>query len=144
IGRWWVGVDHWTIAALVILATAGVVLAMAASPAVAEHLGKDIFYFAKRQLLFLVPAVVAVLGVSMLGERGIRRFAIALYAFAIVMMVMVLMHGTEIKGATRWISFAGVTVQPSEFLKPAFIVLSAWMFTAWRLNRDLASFGAAI
>src|SRR5690606_8171042 len=61
-----------------------------------------------------------------------------------VMMVMVLMHGTEIKGATRWISFAGVTVQPSEFLKPAFIVLSAWMFTAWRLNRDLASFGAAI
>ena len=60
IGRWWLGVDRWTIAALVVLAAAGVVLAMAASPAVAEHLGKDIFYFAKRQLFFLAPAVVAI------------------------------------------------------------------------------------
>lgn len=140
IGRWWLGVDRWTIAALIVLAAIGIVLAMAASPAVAEHLGKDIFYFAKRQLFFLLPAMIAMLGVSMLGERDLRRFAIALYAFALVMMVMVLVHGTEIKGATRWVSLAGVTIQPSEFMKPAFIVLSAWMFTAWRLNRDLACF----
>ena len=144
IGRWWLGVDRWTIAALVVLAAAGVVLAMAASPAVAEHLGKDIFYFAKRQLMFLAPAVVIMLGVSMLGEGELRRFAIALYSFAFVMMVMVLVHGTEIKGATRWISIGGVTIQPSEFLKPAFIVLSAWMFTAWRLNRDFVCFGASM
>ena len=144
IGRWWLGVDRWTIAALIVLAAIGIVLAMAASPAVAEHLGKDIFYFAKRQLLFLLPAMIAMLGVSMLGERDLRRFAIALYAFALVMMVMVLVHGTEIKGATRWVSLAGVTIQPSEFMKPAFIVLSAWMFTAWRLNRDLACFMIAM
>lgn len=144
IGRWWLGIDRWTIAALIVLAAIGIVLAMAASPAVAEHLGKDIFYFAKRQLLFLLPAMIAMLGVSMLGERDLRRFAIALYAFALVMMVMVLVHGTEIKGATRWVSLAGVTIQPSEFMKPAFIVLSAWMFTAWRLNRDLACFMIAM
>ena len=144
IGRWWLGVDRWTIAALIVLAAIGIVLAMAASPAVAEHLGKDIFYFAKRQLLFPLPAMIAMLGVSMLGERDLRRFAIALYAFALVMMVMVLVHGTEIKGATRWVSLAGVTIQPSEFMKPAFIVLSAWMFTAWRLNRDLACFMIAM
>jgi cell division protein FtsW len=143
IGRWWLGVDRWTIAALVVLAAAGVVLAMAASPAVAEHLGKDIFYFAKRQLFFLAPAVVAMLGISMLGESDLRKFAIALYCFAFVMLVMVLVHGTEIKGATRWISFAGITIQPSEFMKPAFIVLSAWMFTAWRLNRDFACLAMA-
>ncbi len=144
IGRWWLGVDRWTIAALIVLAAIGIVLAMAASPAVAGHLGKDIFYFAKRQLFFLLPAMIAMLGVSMLGERDLRRFAIALYAFALVMMVMVLVHGTEIKGATRWVSLFGVTIQPSEFMKPAFIVLSAWMFTAWRLNRDLACFMIAM
>ena len=143
IGRWWLGVDRWTIAALVVLAAAGVVLAMAASPAVAEHLGKDIFYFAKRQLFFLAPAVVAMLGISMLGESDLRKFAIALYVFAFVMLVMVLVHGTEIKGATRWISLGGVTIQPSEFMKPAFIVLSAWLFTAWRLNRDFACLAMA-
>src|SRR3546814_20959724 len=86
---------------------------MAASPAVAEHLGKDIFYFAKRQLLYLAPAVVAILGVSMLGERDLRRFAIALYSFAFVMLVIVIVPGTEIKGATRWISIFGFTIQPS-------------------------------
>jgi len=137
IGRWWMGIDRWTIAALIVLAAAGVVLAMAASPAVAEHLGKDIFFFAKRQLMFLAPTVIIMLGVSMLGESDLRRFAIALYAFAFAMLVMVLVHGTEIKGATRWISIFGVTIQPSEFMKPAFALLSAWMFTAWRLNRDL-------
>jgi cell division protein FtsW len=83
------------------------------------------------------------LGISMLGESDLRKCAIALYVFSFVMLVMVLVHGTEIKGATRWISIAGVTVQPSEFLKPAFIVLSAWMFTAWRLNRDFACLAMA-
>ena len=140
IGRWWLGVDRWTLAALVILASAGIVLAMAASPAVAEHLGKDTFYFAKRQLAFLAPAVPVMLGLSLLGEQGIRRTAIVVFAFSILLMVMTLFAGIEIKGATRWVSLAGVTLQPSEFMKPAFAILSAWMFTAWRMHGNFVAF----
>ena len=144
IGRWWLTVDRWTIAALIVLGAFGTVLAMAASPAVAEHLGKDFFYFAKRQLLFLGPATVLMLALSLLSEQGIRRVSLAVLAASFALMALVLLYGTEIKGATRWISFAGITLQPSEFMKPAFIVLSAWMFTQWRLTRDLAAFVFAI
>jgi cell division protein FtsW len=140
IGRWWLGVDRWTLAALVILATAGVVLAMAASPAVAEHLGKDTFYFAKRQLAFLAPAVPVMLALSLLTEHGIRRVAIGVFVFAIAMMALTLVAGIEIKGATRWVSLAGITLQPSEFMKPAFAILSAWMFTSWRMNGNFGAF----
>jgi len=144
IGRWWLTVDRWTIAALIVLGAFGTVLAMAASPAVAEHLGKDIFYFAKRQLFFLAPAMATMLALSLLGEQGIRRVSLAILAGSFALMVLVLVHGIEIKGATRWISIAGVTLQPSEFMKPVFIVLSAWMFTQWRLRGDLAAFIFAI
>ena len=144
IGRWWLTVDRWTIAALIILGAFGTILAMAASPAVAEHLGKDLFYFAKRQLFFLAPATAVMLALSLLGEQGIRRVALAVLCVSFLLMVMVLLHGTEIKGATRWISIAGFTLQPSEFMKPAFIVLSAWMFSQWRLKHDFAAFGLAI
>jgi cell division protein FtsW len=144
IGRWWLTVDRWTIAALIILGAFGTILAMAASPAVAEHLGKDVFYFAKRQLFFLAPATGVMLALSLLGEHGIRRVALALLGVSFFLMVMVLVHGTEIKGATRWVSLAGFTLQPSEFMKPAFIVLSAWLFTQWRLKHDFAAFALAI
>jgi cell division protein FtsW len=134
LGRWWWTVDRWTIAALLLLAAVGLLLTMAASPAVADRIGAEPFHFIRRQFVFLVPALLVMLGTSLLAPRQVRRLAVVGFAGALLLLLAVLLLGAEVKGSTRWLTIAGISVQPSEFAKPTFAVVSAWMFAESRLN----------
>ena len=134
VGRWWWTVDRWSIAALFGLIGIGILLTLAASPAVAERIGADSFHFVRRQFAFLVPALVVMLSVSLLTPRQVRRLAVLGLLCALAMMAAVLFLGAEVKGATRWLNIAGLSIQPSEFVKPTFAVVAAWMFAEARLS----------
>ncbi len=126
---WWWTADHWLFGATVLLILTGVVLSFTSSPAEAARLHvADPFHFAIRQSLFGVGALVMVVGVSMLSAKGVRRAAVAVYIVTILMMMALPLIGHSAKGAARWIEFQGFTIQPSEFMKPALIVLCGWMF----------------
>jgi len=144
LGRWWWTVDRWSIAALITLATFGAILTLAASPPVAERLDLDTFYFARRQLVYLPLALLVMFGVSLLNRSGIRRLALLMFAVSIILTVFTLVGGAEIKGATRWIKLGGISLQPSEFVKPAFAVIAAWMFAAWRLKEKFPGYLVAV
>lgn len=133
-GRWWWTVDRWTIAALFLLAGVGLLLTMAASPAVADRIGADSFHFIRRQFIFLAPAMVVMVGVSLLTPKQVRRLGVVGFGGCLFLLLAVLFVGPEVKGATRWINVAGISIQPSEFTKPTFAVISAWMFAESRLN----------
>ena len=133
-GRWWWTVDRWTIAALFLLAGIGLLLTMAASPAVADRIGADSFHFIRRQFIFLAPAMVVMVGVSLLTPKQVRRLGVVGFGGCLFLLLAVLFVGPEVKGATRWINVAGISIQPSEFTKPTFAVISAWMFAESRLN----------
>ena len=143
VGRWWWTVDRWTIAALGALIAMGAILTLAASPSVAERIGLDTFYFARRQFAFLGFGAVIMLAVSFLSARGVRRLAIVCAAGAIILMVGTLVFGAEIKGATRWLNFSGLSLQPSEFVKPGFAVLAAWLFASQRLDARFPGYALA-
>ena len=134
IGRWWWTVDRWTLAAIVALVALGAVFSLAASPAVAERIGLDTFYFARRQFLFLAIALIAMTVVSLLSPRGVRRLGIAVFGVFTVLTAATLVVGLEIKGATRWLAIGAVSIQPSEFVKPAFAIVAAWLFAGGRLD----------
>jgi len=134
LGQWWRTVDRWTIAAIITLATLGVFLIMAASPSIAEKLSLDTFHFAGRQVLFLPLAMISMFAVSFLSRANIHRLSLVVFSFAAALMIFTLFGGEEIKGATRWINVVGVSLQPSEFIKPAFAVIAASIFAAWRLE----------
>lgn len=137
LGRWWWTVDRWMLLALVALAAIGIVLAMAASPAVAERLNLDPLHFVRRQAIYFPVALLILVGVSLLSPVGARRLAVVVFLGSIFLLILTLMTGTEIKGARRWISLGGFTLQASEFVKPAFAVLAAWMFSASRLGEEI-------
>ncbi|MGY9005868.1 MAG: FtsW/RodA/SpoVE family cell cycle protein, partial [Alphaproteobacteria bacterium] len=118
--NWWWSVDRWTLAAIGGLIAFGILLTLAASPAVAERIGYDSYYFVNRQMIYLIPATIAIFGLSMMEPRGIRRVGVALFLISIVLMVATLLMGIEIKGARRWIRIASLSLQPSELIKPAF------------------------
>jgi len=134
IGRWWWTVDRWTMAAVAAIIAIGILLIMAASPAVAQRIGAEHFHFIRRQFIFLPPAVLVMFAISLLPPLWVRRLACLGFLGAIVLMAVVLVAGQEIKGATRWITIAGITIQPSEFAKPTFAVAAAWMFSEQRVQ----------
>ncbi|MCT8996875.1 putative lipid II flippase FtsW [Chelativorans intermedius] len=128
VANWWWTVDRWFLAAFLLLMGIGVVLSFAASPAVAERIGLDSFHFVTRQIVFMVPALVALIGVSFLEPRHIRRLALLMLVGSLVLMVLTLFVGIEVKGSRRWIHLFGLSIQPSEYLKPAFVIICAWLF----------------
>ena len=127
-GEWWWTVDRLTLGAIGALMLTGVVLSLAASPPVAGRLGLEPFYFVNRHILFLFPSIAIMLGVSFLSPHQIRRLSMAVFVIALVMVASTPYFGAEIKGARRWLVLFGVNIQPSEFLKPAFVILIAWLF----------------
>ena len=132
IAKWWWTVDRQMVIGVMVLLGMGFFAAFAASPAVAQHIGKSTYYFANKQLVFLVLAAFVFLAVSMLDAIWIRRLAVLLLVGAIGGVVLTLFAGVTVKGASRWLHIFGVSIQPSEMLKPAFVVVVAWLLARQR------------
>jgi cell division protein FtsW len=144
IARWWWTVDRWMLLALALLVGLGLVMIMAASPAVASRIGLDSFHFVVKQMQILPLAAIVLIGVSMLEPRQARALALAVLVGGLVMVGMTFVVGAEIKGAKRWISLPGMSLQPSEFVKPAFAVVAAWLFALSRKKEGFPGDAIAI
>ena len=129
IGEWWWTVDRQLLASLVLLLLCGAALSFAASPPVAERLGLSSWHFISRHLMFAPIALVVLIGSSFLPPRWARISALFVLVGGLVLLLATLGFGVEVKGARRWISLFGQSVQPSEFIKPAFAVIAAWLFS---------------
>lgn len=129
LGRWWWTVDRLTLSALAILMIVGVLLSLAASPPVADRLNLGGFFFVKRHIAMVIPSILIMFFVSLMTPRHVRRMAVIVYLLGTALMLVTLFGGLEIKGARRWISFGSFSIQASEFVKPAFAVLAAWMLS---------------
>lgn len=127
LGRWWWTVDRGMLALLLSIIAFGVVLVASASPPVAERIGAGEYHFIIRHLILLLPALVIMLGLSLCDTKMVWRVALCVLGGGLLAMLMVLAFGTEVKGATRWLPLFGFSLQPSEFVKPAFIVVAAWL-----------------
>lgn len=144
VADWWFTVDHVLLGAILAIVGAGLVLSLAASPAVAIKKGLPTFYFVERHVIFSAAGVVIMLAVSLFSPLAVRRFALALFAAAIAGMIAVHFVGSDIQGARRWLSLFGYSLQPSEFAKPAFVVLSAWLFAESQRRNEMPAVPIAI
>ena len=127
LGRWWWTVDRLALTLLLILIGIGVFLSFSASPSVAERLNLDTFFFVKRHMIMIIPALAAMISVSLLSPVGVRRLSLLIYLTGIILLIFTYFYGLEIKGARRWIIIFGTSIQASEFIKPALTVITAWL-----------------
>ncbi len=142
--EWSYTVDHAMLTAFLSLIVLGVVLSLAASPAVALKKGLSTYHFVERHVVFAGLGTALLFAVSLLSPTGVRRMALVLLMFAFAGMAVVLSSGTELNGAQRWLSIGGYSLQPSEFAKPAFIVVMAWLFAEAAERRDVPATPLAI
>lgn len=136
LAEWWFTIDRRLLVSLLMLIGAGLIMSLAASPAIAVKKGLPAFHFVERHVVFASVSVVVMLLVSLLGPRYVRRLALGLMLLAIVGMIAVLVFGPEINGARRWINVFGLSLQPSELAKPGFVVASAWLLVEARRAGD--------
>ena len=137
VGRWWWTVDKWMLTATVLLVSIGIILNLAAGPPAAERIGADTFHFVRKQMAFLPLAMVVMFAISLLAPISIRRFAAIGFAVSALLMLATLVFGVDVNGAKRWLNIGPLSLgQPSEFVKPFFAVVSAWMFAEHKLRED--------
>ncbi|MEM7679729.1 MAG: putative peptidoglycan glycosyltransferase FtsW [Pseudomonadota bacterium] len=129
LGEWWWTVDRPMLSAFLVLIVFGIVLVTTASAPVAEHLGLWHYHFLLRHLMFLVPSLMLLFGMSFLDKRMVWRLGTVGFVLCVLAMIFVLSFGVEIKGAQRWLHVFGFSIQPSEFIKPLFLIVSAWLMS---------------
>ncbi|MGB6906989.1 MAG: FtsW/RodA/SpoVE family cell cycle protein, partial [Methyloceanibacter sp.] len=141
---WWFTVDRPMFFGLLLLMGAGLVLSLAASPPIAEKFDLEPFYFVRRQAALLLPAIVIMFAASTLTPKQIRRASLVIFVVGLGLMALTMLVGPEIKGAKRWLQLGVFTIQPSEFVKPAFIVLTAWLFNESQKRNDVPGIELAL
>ena len=130
VSDWWWTVDKLLLTAALLLLACGFLLSLSASPSVTPRLRiDDSFHFVKRHAVFLLPALVVLIGTSFMNLRQVRRASLILLVGMLLVMISLPFIGYAAKGATRWLSIGPLLLQPSEFLKPAFVVVTAWLFS---------------
>jgi cell division protein FtsW len=127
LGQWWWTVDRGLLAALLALMGFGIVLVTSSGPAVAERIGYGQYHFIERHVILLGPALVLMIGMSFLTPVWVRRVSVLALAGCLAAMAGILVFGTEVKGAQRWFSVMGFSLQPSEFVKPSLVIVTAWL-----------------
>jgi cell division protein FtsW len=137
---WWWSVDRWLLAGVFMLILCGTVLIAAASPAIAERLHLPWFYFILRHLFYLVPTLAIMLGLSLMSPKMLRRTASIIFLGTLLLLFLVPIMGSELNGARRWISLGGFSLQPSEFIKPCFAVVAAWLFASQHRDRSFPGY----
>jgi len=129
--KWWRTVDKWTLMSVMLLFSIGILLGLAASPPLAEKNGFAPFHYVQRQAVFGGIALIVMFITSMMSPILVRRLAVLGFIMAFIAVALLPMFGTDFgKGAVRWYALGFASLQPSEFLKPGFVVVSAWMLAA--------------
>ena len=144
LGQWWFTVDRVLLTAIMMLVGIGLLMSLAASPAIAMKRGLPAYYFVVRHTAFASLGVIIILAISMLSIERMRRLCLGVFLIALALMAAVLWIGPEINGARRWIRVAGYSIQPSEFIKPSFVVLAAWLFAEAQRRSDVPAIGLAV
>ena len=129
VGEWWFTVDRYMLFGIIFLGLSGLFFSLAVSPVEAGHLKANQYYFLIKQSVFLLISITLMITISILPKEFTRKISLILFVFSLLGVLLTLIIGLSSGGASRWISVFGIiTIQPSEFLKPCLIILSAWFF----------------
>jgi cell division protein FtsW len=145
IGRWFWEIDKVLLLLVAALIGIGLIAVAAASPAAAERYSggsvrfSELHYF-WRQLVWIAVGVPVMIGISMMPRERARRISLGAAAFFFVLLIFVPIMGPEVNGARRWIDIGVGQLQPSEFLKPFFVVATAWLLSLKESDKSLPVF----
>ncbi len=135
--QWWRGIDQQLLIAVSILIGFSLLLVTTSGGSVASRIGVYENFFASRHILYVIGSIILLVFFSCLEVNAIKKISIFLFIANILLLVVVKFYGYEVKGAKRWISIFGFSLQPSEFIKPSFCIFTGWLFSSLA-NRNIS------
>lgn len=141
--RWWLDIDKVNFLIVLSIMFFGLMMVASSSPAIANRIDVEKFFFLKKQVIFAFIAIFILIAISFLDQDKIKLFSFFGLVFMVFMMVMVLFFGAEAKGAKRWISIAGFTLQPSEFAKAFFVICNAYILQKYNSEQWYVKYGSS-
>ncbi len=131
--------DRLLLLSTLVLVAFGLLMVYSASSVMALKRYGDSAYFLKRQAIWAGGGLIAMYAAWRMDYRKFKYASLPALAVMFILLLLVLVPGigAEINGAKRWIRLAGLSFQPSEFAKPAFVVLSAWLFAESETRTDM-------
>lgn len=139
--KWWIDIDKINFMIVFGIIIFGLMITVNSSPAIAKKINVEKFFFFKKQLLFAMMSVFFMIAISFLDQEKIKLFSLLGLFAAIGLLVLVLIFGSETKGAKRWISILGLSVQPSEFAKTFFIIFNAFILQKFHFEKWTIKYG---
>tara|TARA_Y100001934_G_C12281337_1_gene740078 strand:+ start:174 stop:1319 length:1146 start_codon:yes stop_codon:yes gene_type:complete len=129
LSRWWWTIDHWNLIQMLALAIIGSIMILAAGSAVAIRNNLPELHFFIHHIYYLILSVSVMIFTTFLSSKGIIRLSIIGFIICFILLILVMIIGPDIKGASRWLIISGFSVQPSEFIKPFFVILTAYLIS---------------
>jgi cell division protein FtsW len=139
--KWWIDIDKVNFLLVLGIIVFGLMMTASSSPMIAKKINLDKFFFVKKQLVFASIALILLIGISFLDQEKIKIFSFFGLIVTLILLVLVLMFGSEAKGAKRWISVAGFTLQPSEFAKNFFVIFNAFILQRFHAEKWAVKYG---
>jgi len=129
LSRWWWSVDHWNLLQILILAFIGSIMILAAGEAVAEKHGYQEFHFFKHHIYYLMLSIFCMIFTSFLSAKGVFRLSLLGFILFLILLFFVMIFGPDKNGASRWLIIGNASIQPSEFIKPFFVIVTAYLLS---------------
>ncbi len=142
--NWWRSLDHQSLFIVTLMMAMSVILIATASPAVAMRIGVSDGYFIEKHLLYTIVAYILMLVISAIPRKWLRKLALISYAIILLFLIATIIFGSETKGSRRWVNIFGLSIQPSEFMKPVLSIITAWLLTLKHHKRDFPGIISAV
>jgi cell division protein FtsW len=139
--KWWIDIDKINFLLALGIILFGLMMTTSSSPWIAKKINVEKFFFLKKQLTFAFIALILLIAISFLDQEKIKIFSLIGLLCAIILLVGVLLFGSSTKGAKRWISVAGLTLQPSEFAKTFFVIFNAYILQQFHAQKWTVKYG---
>lgn len=136
--QWLRKIDKISLLIVFIIITIGAVLIASAGPVVAKKIGLPLNHFIYNQAINISLGTFLLILFSCLNEKQIKALSLLALFIILILILYTLFKSADIKGAKRWLNIFGFSLQPSEFLKPFFAVVSAWLITNYLGNYKIA------
>ena len=115
--KWWNEINKFNFIIILSIITIGLILSYS--------INKD-FTFFNKHLLYSTSAIILMIIISSMDIKSLRRLSLVGLIIFTILLISILLLDYEIKGSKRWIKISNISIQPSEFIKPFFLMLSAW------------------
>ena len=118
--NWWKEIDQINFLIIIFLIVIGIILSFSVN-------NSSLFF--NRHLTYALMAVIIIIFLSFLDAKTLRRIALVGILISIIVLIAILFMNYEVKGSKRWLRILGFSFQPSEFIKPFFLMLSGWFLS---------------